>query len=420
MRIASAIFAAVLLAGCVTIPSIAQPEPEAASAVATWRSVDAETGQIRDIEGLEQLARDFPNSGNVRLRLLQPYLAAGEAEKVLETLEWLYDRGYVFGEVPQRQIPKLLEGVDPGRIAERLIAEAEVIERSKVFAETPSEVGLGESVIRDPKDDRLIVTSVSENAIFGRRAGQDWDGYSPQGAANISGIVLDQQRHIVWLASGHIDGSESADGFTGLIGLDHRNSSEIRIPAPEGVNISDLTIAPDGTVFGSDPLGGGIYAARHDSAEMVTIISPGTMRSPQGLALSSDGLRLYVSDYRYGIAAIERDSGRVLRLASDIPIILDGIDGLWRFGDELVAVQNGTSPMRIAAFRLSADGMRVVGHRVLEQAHTQWTEPLSGSVDGDSLLYIGNGQWDRFVQGEPAQDKAALPTQIRRLPLHRD
>ena len=61
--------------------------------------------------------------------------------------------------------------------------------------------------------------------------------------------------------------------------------------------------------------------------------------------------------------------------------------------------------------------MRVVGHRVLEQANPKWTEPLGGSIGKGSLYYVGNGQWDRYVKGEPVPDKPALPTQIRRLSL---
>ena len=80
-------------------------------------------------------------------------------------------------------------------------------------------------------------------------------------------------------------------------------------------------------------------------------------------------------------------------------------------------MQNGTSPMRISAFELSENGMRVIGHRVLEQAHSEWTEPLSGSIDGDALIYVGNGQWDRYFEGELKEGMEALPTQIRRLPL---
>ncbi|MBT8388728.1 MAG: hypothetical protein KJP13_03665, partial [Altererythrobacter sp.] len=46
--------------------------PVLGSDAPVWRAVDESTGQIRDVGGLEQLARDFPDSGNLRLRMLQP------------------------------------------------------------------------------------------------------------------------------------------------------------------------------------------------------------------------------------------------------------------------------------------------------------------------------------------------------------
>jgi hypothetical protein len=61
--------------------------------------------------------------------------------------------------------------------------------------------------------------------------------------------------------------------------------------------------------------------------------------------------------------------------------------------------------------------MRVVGHRVLEHAHSVWTEPLSGSLDGDTLIFVGNGQWDRYIEGQLKPGMETLSTQIRRLPL---
>ena len=152
---------------------------------------------------------------------------------------------------------------------------------------------------------------------------------------------------------------------------------------------------------------------------MEVLVATGTFRSPQGLVTSPDGRLLYVSDYRYGLAIIDLASLGISRLAAEGPFILDGVDGLWRHGEDLIAVQNGTSPIRITAFRLSADGTRVTGQRVLEQAHLDWTEPLSGYAGRGSLNYIGNGQWDRWVAGQPVQDKPFGPTQIRRLPLER-
>ncbi len=400
-------------------PALAADAPE-------WRAVDEATGQIRDVEGLEQLALDFPDSGTVRLRLLQPLLAAGEAERIMELLEWLYDRGYVFSDVAQAQVPKLLAGVDPGRIAERLRAEAEVIEASEVAAIFPTGSGLLETVIRFPENARLnvtpkpdyLATSVSDNFVSALFAKGSVLHFDRSGMANVSGMVWDEERQSIWIASGNIDGSkEGGRGFSGLYRMVGVEGERNLIPAPEGVNSSDLAVGPDGTLYTSDPIGGGVYKASLGQEQLEALVAPGTFRSPQGLATSEDNSRLYVSDYRYGIAIVDLADGSVSRLASDIPIILDGVDGLWRYGHELIAVQNGTSPMRISAFELSKDGTRVTGHRILEQAHSDWTEPLSGSIDGDALIYIGNGQWDRYIEGELKEGMEALPTQIRRLQL---
>ena len=394
--------------------------PAFANETAEWRPVDEEMGSVRDIEGLEQLARDFPDSGTVRLRLLQPYLGAGETEKVLATLKWLYDRGYVFSDVAQQQIPNLVGEEYAERARALLLPEAESIEVSEVRVTTPAEVGLAESVLRDPVEDRIIVTSVSERAVFGRKSAGGWDGVQFESAGNLSGIAMAPESRIIWIASGHIDGSDHASGISGLIGMDHAKNSEIRISAPKGVSFSDLTVVKGEIAFASDPVGGGVYQIQTADAAVNELVAPGTLRSPQGLTLSEDGELLYVSDYRYGVAIVNLKSGKISRLSTSLPLILDGIDGMWRYGNELIVVQNGTSPMRIAAFELSDDGMSVVAHRVLEQAHSEWTEPLSGNIDDDSLIYVGNGQWDRFVAGEQAQDKPPLPTQIRSLPIGRE
>lgn len=380
--------------------------------------VDADTGQIRDVAGLAQLASEFPDSGTVRLRLLNAQLEGGDGNGVLATLEWLNQRGYVFSEVARGQIPKLVGEGLAERATALLLPPAAPVERSAVVLSVPEFAGLTESVVREPRDDRTVISSVSERAIFAKRPGGGWDAYRPEGVANISGMALDPRDSTIWLGVGNIDGGEGRnDAFSGLLALPYSASQEIRIAAPAGVSLSDITVAEDGAVYASDPVGGGVYARFAGEDTLSTLIAPGTFRSPQGLAASADGRRLYVSDYRYGIAIVDLETRAVSRLVSDIPAILDGVDGLWRYGNELVAMQNGTSPMRIVAFRLSEDGLRVIGQRVLERAHADWTEPLSGSLDGDNLLYIGNGQWDRYVAGQQAQDKPPLPTEIRILRL---
>ena len=404
----------------VALCALALASPALAEDRAPWRAVDAETGQIRDIDGLDQLARDFPDSGSVRLRLLQPLIAAGEIEKVLATLEWLYDRGYVFSDAAQAQIPKLLEGVDAGRIAERLIAQAEVIEASEIIAILPAQAGLTESVVKDPRTDTLAVTSQSGNSIW-QYTSPDEHGQSDFGEGHsFSGIVYRPVLDQLWASVSGVPNpfnvEQTAAGLISLC-LELECSRQVIVIHSQAKSMNDLVAATDGTLYASDSVGGGVYRLENGANSLEPVVPPGTFRSPQGLAVSPDGARLYVSDYRYGIAIVELATGEVSRLTSDIPLMLDGVDGLWRHGNELIAVQNGTSPMRISAFTLSGDGNRVVGHRILEQAHSEWTEPLSGSIDEGALIYIGNGQWDRFVDGRLADGKQALPTEIRRLPL---
>lgn len=400
-----------------TAAALALASPAIAEDAPTWRAVDESTGQIRDIEGLEQLARDFPDSDTVRLRMLQPLIAAGEIEKAMETLEWLYDRGYVFSDVAQTQIPKLLEGVDPGRIAERLRAEAEVIEASEVVATVPAEHHLIEGAGRTASG-KIVAGSILSSTVVVFEDEQELttladlpgDAYGPMVNAGSSTF---------WMSSGAPDLiTYDQSAFHGVFRIDV-DSGEItkQLSAPRDGFPSDIAIGGVGCVFASDPFEGVVYSACQDDEQLHTLIPSGTFRSPQGLATSADNSKLYVSDYRYGVAIVDLESRKVSRLTSDIPVILDGVDGLWRYGDELIAVQNGTSPMRISAFKLSEDGMRVVGHRILEQANPEWTEPLSGSIDGDALIYIGNGQWNSYFEGELKPGKEAQPTQIRRLPL---
>ncbi|MCL9982004.1 MAG: hypothetical protein NBV60_02485 [Erythrobacter sp.] len=397
---------------------LALAAPLGAQGQPAWRAVDAATGQIADVAGLEQLARDFPDSASVRLRLFNAQLAAGDGEGALASLEWLKVRGHVFSTRAQAQIPDLIGAPHAEAARGLLIAQAPVITASTVFDDVSADAGLVESVFVSPSGQEAIATSVSRRALYVHGPDGDWVELPIAGLNALSGIVSAADGRIGWVASANIDGSpDDPARFTGLIGLTGDSDVPLRIAAPPGAAVSDLAIGPDGTVYASDPVGGGVYRARPDAPAMSVLVAPGTLRSPQGLAVSADGQRLYVSDYRYGLAMIDLESGSVVRLASDVAIALDGIDGLWRLDDELIAVQNGTSPMRIIALRLSEDGIRIIGHRVLERAHPDWTEPLGGSIAAGSLYYVGNGQWDRFDKGVPKPGLPPIATQIRRLRL---
>ena len=73
-----------------------------------------------------------------------------------------------------------------------------------------------------------------------------------------------------------------------------------------------------------------------------------------------------------------------------------GIDGLYRHGNELIAIQNGIRPHRVVAFTLSADGRSVVSSRTLVSNLVEFDEPTLGVVHKDDFYFVANSHWNRF------------------------
>lgn len=418
-----------LIAGLAIVASCSKtPVPVQAAALTepdgemtgTWSRVDADAGRISDIAGLQALAEAFPDSGSVQLRLLNAYLAADDLERGYDAIATLTARGYALSAGARAQLLDIYDGIEREKLAGIFREAARGGGASEPFATIPAAAKLVESLAYDPQAEVLYATTVISRALFARGADGQWRALDIPGAAALTGVVRDPDTGFVWVASGDPGlGSEPVPGFRGLIAYDpFRGSVARRIAAPVASNPSDLTLGPGGTLYVSDPLSGAIYRATRDAEALDLLVPPGTFRSPQGLAVDTAGRFLYASDYRYGLALVDLRSGRVDRLPAESGIYLDGIDGLWRRGDELVAVQNGSSPMRILRLALSGDGRAIRAVSTLEQTNPAWTEPLGGTVDGDRLLYVANGQWDRFIEGgAPDPDNLPGSTEVRALPL---
>ena len=381
---------------------------------AVWKSVTSATPD------LAQLVRDHPDSASVRLRWLNAQLEANDREGALQSLAWLKQHGHVFSRGGQVQLKAMLAQWGTGGEG-LLLPSAAQRQASDELTQVPADARLVEGVVRDARTGRLFASTVVSRQLWVRDHDGRWRGLTFDGADSLSGMTIDRGERLLWVASSNLGMGQSApDAFHGLIAIDLDKLAERRrIAAPPGVNPSDIALGRAGDLYASDPLKGGIFRARPDEVALSELVPAGTFRSPQGLAESADGQRLYVSDYRYGLAAVslrKLKAGRIT-VPAGLGVPLDGIDGLWRVGNSLIGIQNGTSPMRIVRFRLGRGGTSVVGAEVLEQAHPGWTEPTSGGIDGDSLTYVATGQWDRFEEGKPLADKPPVPTQLRILKL---
>jgi sugar lactone lactonase YvrE len=206
----------------------------------------------------------------------------------------------------------------------------------------------------------------------------------------------------LWFASAAVPQLENVgadQGRTGLFRLDPASGAITRaavLPAQADEQVlGDLVLAGN-TIYTTDSLTGALYRYDILADEFTALLEPGTFGSPQGLVLDESGQHLYVADYIGGLYRVAVEDGQVERLTMQGPASDYGIDGLYRYGDRLVAIQNGIQPHRVTSFRLSPDGTSIVETRVLAANLPGFDEPTLGAVRDDDFYFVANSHWNRF------------------------
>jgi hypothetical protein len=288
-----------------------------------------------------------------------------------------------------------------------------------VVTTIPSNWHLIEGIAWDVRTGRMFAGSVVDRVLLVRDGEGEWRRVPIDGLGGLFGMAVDGPNRLLWLTSGLADPTPSPEtAFAGLVAVDADRLTEVRrVPIP-GARLGDLAIGEDGTVYASDGQSGAIYRCPPGCRTAETLVSAGILPSPQGMVAWPGSRKLYIADYEEGLLLLDLATHRLSRLVADRPTMLDGIDGLVRAGKRLIAIQNGTHPIRIAAISLRRKGRAIAEVRSLEQGTEGWGEPALGVFRRDqqgseSLLYVADGQWERYG---PAGG-APRPTPLRALVL---
>ncbi|HEX8574007.1 MAG TPA: hypothetical protein VF759_14785 [Allosphingosinicella sp.] len=410
MKIGPTALLALLAAGVATPVSAASPVP--------WPKA------VRDFANPDEavaVAGRFPNSAGMARRRLAAAVQAKDRAAAERVLKRLAAMGAVLSPAAQAQVEPLVGREAMAPIVARFAANSAPIAASRLHATIPADRDLVEGVVWDPAGRRLYATTVVDRNLLEVKPGATRIAASA-GLGSLFGGAYDPAGRRLWIASAVVDETPRGEPvFTGLIGFDPKRPAGLRRvplgPEAEGTP-GDVAAARDGTVYASDGLNGALYRCKPGCRRLETLLPAGTFFSAQGLALSADQKRLYVADRRYGLAALDRATGRLLQVTGGDDVMLDGIDGLAAHRGDLVALQTAYPPARIVRLRLSSDGLRVAKLDVLERAHPEWGEITLGTVAGDRLLYVASAQWGRYGKGgEVKGDAPPEPTSIRSLKL---
>ena len=160
-----------------------------------------------------------------------------------------------------------------------------------------------------------------------------------------------------------------------------------------------------------------MYRYYIDSNEFEVLVEHGALGSPQGLVLDATGGYLYVADYIGGLFRVSLQDGSLFRLAVADSVTDYGIDGLYRDGERLIAIQNGVRPHRVVALQLGDHGAAITGAEILAANRAEFDEPTLGLISGDAFYFVANSHWNRFAAGQRLPDGLSGPV-ILKLSLH--
>jgi hypothetical protein len=190
-----------------------------------------------------------------------------------------------------------------------------------------------------------------------------------------------------------------------------------RHEVPGAVQLNDVAVAADGTLYATDTAGGSVFRMAPGKAELEPVGAPGRLPGANGIAVAPDGI-VYVAAST-GIARLDPTSGAAARLPQPDDVVTGGIDGLYWHRGSLVGVQNGPNPGRVVRIALVDGGTRLGGLSVLQSHHHPlFDEPTTGAIAGDKLVVIANSHVARYRPDGTIDDPAALgPPALVAVPL---
>ncbi len=204
----------------------------------------------------------------------------------------------------------------------------------------------------------------------------------------ILGIRVDPNDGTVWANSWNENGDHSElvhfDASGELLGRYAPNDA-----AKHGFN--DLVVTKTGFVLLTDSVSNQVFRFDTRAHTFAAIPIYREISAPNGIALSDDERQLFVAD-DFGIVKVELTGDTSTEVNPGPHNTVSGADGLYWYKGSLIAVQNGMGSPRIAAFRLSPDGSRVVKTTVLENRSAFMDQPTTGAIRGDNFYFIVNSQ----------------------------
>lgn len=167
-----------------------------------------------------------------------------------------------------------------------------------------------------------------------------------------------------------------------------------RITVKDGTKhlFNDLYVMRNGDAYVTDSDGAGVYIIKNGDGKAEPFIQGGTIPYPNGITATADEKKIIVSTGGgQGIVSIDLATKEIKSITHSHYFII-GADGLYRYKNKLISVQNVTFPEGIVEMQLSEDGKTITDIKHLVVGLPVLDTPTTGVIVGDEFYFIANSQ----------------------------
>lgn len=359
-----------------------------------------EQAQQKDWKGLREtliaIGREMPAPTPVFvLRMASVEMHLGNKAEAIRWMEKYAAMGLTYDVATDDDLKPLAVDGDFAPVVDEMRRRTRAITRAETVCALPLSDLMPEDLAFDKATGTFVVSSIQHHTLYRVKLAQ-----SGEAECSIQEMPLDEQakrwpvlavsadpvRNLLWMTACAMPGftgfPKEDEGKASLFAIESSTGKTVRrfdLPASGPGVLGDMSVAPDGTVYVSDSLGGGVYRVRGDVSTASLEKIAGDFFSPQTPVLAADGKRLFVADYTMGIAVIDlgraNSPGRLNYLPHPDSIAVTGLDGLYLSGDSLIGVQNGVEPERIMLYRLNTAQTAIISGEVVEQSTRRLGDP---------------------------------------------
>ena len=264
-----------------------------------------------------------------------------------------------------------------------------------------------EGMAYDPSEEAFYFSSVYKSKILKMNRDGSFSNFTDErqdGLRSVLGMKVDAGRRMLWAISivgnpGMKEYNPMEQGQSSVFKYDLDTGKLIKRygPIEDGYDhiLNDVVITRQGDAYITDTNTGEIYVISHERDTLEQFIGSDAFMYLNGIALSPDERSLYVADAGNMIFRIDLESRSFQGLIHPESVTTYGIDGLYYYGNSLIAVQN--QMQRITRFFLNESGDEITRCEIIEANNPLFEKfPTTGALVGNTFFYMANTQIRSF------------------------